>query len=261
MHALEFKYNSMAKSAAQIQREFRNRLKGKDPELLRAQDHEKYRRRCLKRKCRTSVPVRTADSHFIDIPHRDLELKQHDDLNQSSSLKLYPIEERIHNMYDENRAMMEQCVENRLRNTSLDENVKSSESSASYRPNAKYHIHELLKWLENVNVDDEIKFGFLKYIYGDSPDECNSDASEGERRRRETSNQAERLYSKHISIESSSSESDHEHTERTLRRESTKRIRSKTISSRRKNTDAKQRKHIIWEPLYFDDDGPDENDE
>ena len=41
---------SRAKSQAQLQREYRERLKHKDPELLRARDHEKYLRRCLRRK-------------------------------------------------------------------------------------------------------------------------------------------------------------------------------------------------------------------
>ena len=41
---------SRAKSQAQLQREYRERLKHKDPELLRSRDHEKYLRRCLRRK-------------------------------------------------------------------------------------------------------------------------------------------------------------------------------------------------------------------
>ena len=46
---------SLAKSQAQLQREYRERLKRKYPELLRARDHEKYRRRCLKRNMLTTM--------------------------------------------------------------------------------------------------------------------------------------------------------------------------------------------------------------
>ena len=46
---------SRAKSQAQLQREYRERLKRKDPDLLRALDHEKYRRRCLKRDMITAI--------------------------------------------------------------------------------------------------------------------------------------------------------------------------------------------------------------
>ena len=274
MRALEFKYNSMAKSAAQIQREFRNRLKGKDPELLRAQDHEKYRRRCLRRKCRTSVPVRTADSHFIDIPHRDLELKQHDDLNQSSSLKLYPIEERIHNMYDENRAMMEQDVSNRLRNTELNEKAKcfliGRDKSAESSVSVKYPIHGLLKWLENVNVDEDVKYGFLKYVCSEkrSGDDCNKGEAKGESDKNHVQSQHSNAR-KRTPLESSSESgmSDrlcakdryHEKTERAITRphkKSGKKMRHKAIT---KQTAKRRKLDITWEPLYFDDDESQEN--
>jgi hypothetical protein len=46
---------SRAKSQAQLQREYRERLKRKDPNLVRALDHEKYRRRCLKRDMITAI--------------------------------------------------------------------------------------------------------------------------------------------------------------------------------------------------------------
>jgi len=255
----------MAKSPTQRQLEYRDRLRSKDPELLRALDHEKYRRRCLKSRANVSVRrINQADSHFIDVPHRDLELRQHDNINKSSSWKVYPIEERTYNKHDENRTMMEQIVENRLRNAAFDENVRSTESSVS----VKYPIHGLLKWLENVNDDDEVKYGFLKYIYGEkaSPDECNSADAKGQSDKNHVpsqhSNERKRIRSESSSESAMSDiakDQRHEKTERTVTRthkKSAKKMRRKRISKK-----ATKRRNVVitWEPLCFDDDESQEN--
>ncbi len=104
---------SRAKSSTQRQREYRDRLRAKDRALLRSRDHEKYRRRCLKRKNHANISVRGikhADRHFVDTPHHTLESMQHDNTYMSTSRRLYPIEERTYNERDGNSSMMEQCA-------------------------------------------------------------------------------------------------------------------------------------------------------
>ena len=249
---------SQAKSQAQLQREYRGRLRRKDPELLRARDHKKYIRRCLKRQTRTNVSVRGGDS----VPYHNrarpvnVELRQHtrtrNTEDKNSARKLYPIDETIYNKHDER-------PENRLRNPDTD--VKNTESSVSCRPtpdvSVKYPICHLLRWLENVEDDNDVKYDFLKYIYGvkgtaynnGRPDEYNTRAADDERR---GTNYVQFHYSnerKRIPVESSSeSETHHEDSELTvipLRRKSTKKT---TKATKRKNM------NITWEPLCFDTD-------
>ncbi len=320
-----------AKSQAQLQREYRDRLKRKDPELLRARDHEKYRRRCLKRKMLTTAihnfdqrnthanvsvrGIKQADgamSPFVEAPLRDgastanIELKQYEisarldnmrNTDASNARKLYPIEETTYRNYNqhvdiarthENRSMTEQSVANRLRN------------SPTTEVSVKCPIHDLLRWLENAEVDDNVKYGFLKYVYNEkrttieSPSACNngstdaytsfihqnSGSAEGERqdlrKRHDTPNRVQLYYTddkKRIPMKSSSEpgvlpkHTQHENAERRatpLHRKSAKKIRNKVKSKKttnRKNMDVKQRKHITWEPLCFDIDDNEENDD
>ena len=212
----------VTKSHAETQRAYRSRLKQQNPELLRMREREKWRRQCLKKRLQHTNA--NTQSQKMELMHQDI------------------------------------CNSDGLKDPSKNNDINQVDS-------VKYCIRDLLRWLENVNVGDDVKHDFLKYIYcvKGSAEECNSG---GERRRQETPNQAELQYpsdAKRIPIESpseSSSESDHEIAEPTVmpqRRKYTKKMRSKMISTRRKNTDAKQRKHITWEPLCFDDDGSDEN--
>ena len=209
----------VTKSHADIQRAYRWRLKQENPELLRKREREKWRRQCLKKRAQYTQSLK------MPLMHQDM------------------------------------CNYN---NTDISRDVTENSNA---EVSMKYPIRHLLRWLENVEVDNDVKYDFLKYTYGvkGSAEECNSG---GERRRQESPNQAELHYpsdAKRIPIESpseSSSESDHEIAEPAVmpqRRKYTKKMRSKMISTRRKNTDAKQRKHLTWEPLYFDDDGSDEN--
>ena len=223
---------SRAKSQAQLQREYRDRLKSKDPELLRARDHEKYRRRCLKRKMlthtRENVSVRRikqADGPFVEAPHHDraspvnAELKQDEipacfdstrNTDKSSARKLHLVDKTTCRNYAQqvdiagtpvNRSTMEQDVASMLRNAELGENVKS------------FLIGILDSWIREKNIESES--GVLPK---------------------------------------------HTHHENAERRKYAKKTISKK-TTKRKNMDVKQRKLITWEPLYFDLDNTNENDE
>ena len=239
------------KSHAEIQRAYRLRLKQQNPELLRMREREKWRRQSLKKRSQ----------------HKNAESQSH------------------------NMAMERQ--DNRNHGTSR--HIVSEEYPVDVKHNAElsaqYPIHDLLRWLENVEVDDSVKYRFLKYIYTEkgttiespsaytngSTDTHNSftyrntGAAEGEGqdlpRWRYTPN--EDLFNcvndrKRISIESSSesgvSDTHHENAKRRdmlLRRKSAKKMRNKK-TSKRKNIVVKQRKHVTWEPLWFDDNETDE---
>jgi len=245
----------IAKSHAEIQRAYRLRLKQQNPELLRMREREKWRRQSLKK--RPQHKNAESDSYLrsnnIAMKHQDI--RNYDNGNTPS--ELYPVD------------------------------VKHDADLS-----VKYPIHDLLRWLDNVEVDDSAKYRFIKYMYSEegaeieSPSACsngstdphnsftypNTDAAEGKgqdlQRRRDTPNQVQLHYlneRKQIHTESSSesdvSDTHHENAERRvmlLRRKSAKKMRNKKITTKRKNMDVKQREHITWEPLYFDDDETDE---
>ena len=151
----------------------------------------------------------------------------------------------------QNMALMHQDICN-YSNRDISRDVsENSDAEVS----VKYPIRHLLRWLENVEVDDDVKYGFLKYLYGEKgtaynngrPDECNMHAAEGEGRKlRRTHTQDELYYAKRTPIESSSesdvSDAHNEDAFMPLRRKSIKK------ATKRKNM------AIKWEPLCFDTD-------
>ena len=135
---------SRAKSQAQLQREYRERLKQKDPELLRVRDHEKYLRRCLRRKNIATVQnvshrsnnknlyvegIKHKDrvvSPYVEASHQEggspvnVETKQRkiharDDnartADKSSARKLYPIDENAYRNLARHEALAETIEE------------------------------------------------------------------------------------------------------------------------------------------------------
>ena len=148
----------------------------------------------------------------------------------------------------------------------------------------KYPIHDLLRWLENVEVNDKVKYRFLKYIYNEkdrpsSRKNGSSDASQHERWR-DRPNEVQLDYDndkKRIPTESSSESGldDMLSANRTQFKNPERRVKphrrkynNKTTSKKatkqapkRKKTGVKGCEQIVWEPLLFDNDDSDENDE
>jgi len=219
----------MARSTAQRQREYRRRLKLRSPELLRERERRKWRRRQMRRKLASQYSTL---ENTVEARPRVTGMKRQD-----------------------------------ICNGNMLKDVVSEKSAINEVNSAKYPIHGLLKWLENIEVGDDVKYGFLKYIYSGKStaynkgiDECNSGAAEGERqdlrKRRDTPNQVQLHYvndRKHIPIESSS--------ENVERKVSPHRRKSVKKATKGKNMDVKQRKHITREPLCLDIDDTGANDE
>ena len=121
----------VTKSHAEIQRAYRLRLKQQHPELLRMREREKWRRQCLKKISQ----------------HKNAES---DSCTQSQNMALVRRSSRNYN----NGNMPRHVVS---------ENKDINEVNAEL--SVKYPIHDLLRWLDNVEVNDNVKYGFLKYIY------------------------------------------------------------------------------------------------
>ena len=140
----------------------------------------------------------------------------------------------------------------------------------------KYPICHLLRWLENVEIDNGVKYDFLKYFYGvkgtaynkGSLDESNNGEAKGVSDKNRLSSQYSNEH-KRIPMESSSEsglsdtlfakDRHHEKTERAVTRrhkKSAKKMRHKTIS---KKSTKRRKLDITWEPLCFDDDESQEN--
>jgi hypothetical protein len=86
----------------------------------------------------------------------------------------------------------------------------------------KYPIRDLLRWLEKVEADDKVKYGFLKYIYTSS--QC--DTSQVQLCHADNRNQM--------------------HAER-------------NAIERCRKSDVNRRDHAMWEPLLYDSDESDES--
>ncbi len=138
----------VTKSHAEVQRAYRLRLKQQNPELLRMREREQWRRKCLKKR------------------------SQHKNAESDSDTKSQNIALRHHNI----------CNYNTSKHAASESNAINEFNSA------KYPIHDLLKWLENVKASDDVKYSFLKYLYGEKGappayDDDSTDALQGERRR------------------------------------------------------------------------------
>ena len=253
----------VTKSHAEIQRAYRSRLKQQNPELLRMRERENWQRQSLKKRSRLAMHSNAESDNYLqshNMPMKHQEIRNYDTGNTSN--EQYPV----------------------------DVNEDISKDSAELA--VKYPIHDLLKWLENVEVEDSVKYNFLKYIYRekenitDSPSAYtngstdahnsfihrNTDTSQCERqdlkRRQDTPNQVHDT--KRIPIESpleSHLLPKREHRENAermivpLRRKCDSKTRNKMSkkttkqTTKRKNMDLKRREHIKWwEPLCFDDD-------
>ena len=131
------------KSHAEIQRAYRSRLKQQNPELLRMHDREKWRRQCLKRRSQRTLHNNTesgsTQSHNAALKHRDIRYYDNGNISRHVVSELYPVD------VNEN-------------NDITDLNVERS---------VKYPIYDLLRWIENVEVDDNVKYRFLKYMYSE----------------------------------------------------------------------------------------------
>ena len=131
------------KSHAEIQRAYRSRLKQQNPELLRMHDREKWRRQCLKRRSQRTLHNNTesgsTQSHNAALKHRDIHCYDNGNISRHVVSELYPVD------VNEN-------------NDITDLNVERS---------VKYPIYDLLRWIENVEVDDNVKYRFLKYMYSE----------------------------------------------------------------------------------------------
>ena len=131
------------KSHAEIQRAYRSRLKQQNPELLRMHDREKWRRQCLKRRSQRTLHNNTesgsTQSHNAASKHRDIRYYDNGNISRHVVSELYPVD------VNEN-------------NDITDLNVERS---------VKYPIYDLLRWIENVEVDDNVKYRFLKYMYSE----------------------------------------------------------------------------------------------
>ena len=174
----------VTKSHAEVQRAYRLRLKQQNPELLRMREREQWRRKCLKKRSQHN----NAESDS-DTKSQNMALKHHDICNYNPS-----------------------------------RHAVSASNTINEFNTAKYPIHDLLKWLEHVKAGDDVKYGFLKYTYGEKGvppayDDESTDASQGKRRR--DMNEVQPCYVKNRKLmpNESSSESDvsytyHENTER-----------------------------------------------
>ena len=232
----------MIGSTAQRQSEYRQRLKLINPELLRERERRKWHRRQMRgRLASHSSTLRNtveASPFAIGMKHQDI---------RNYNNRLQP------------------------------DDVKRLNS-------VKYPIHDLLRWLENVEVNDKVKYRFLKYIYNEkdrpsSRRNGNSDASQHERWR-DRPNEVQLDYDndkKRIPAESSSESGldDMLSANRTQFKNPERRVKphrrkynNKTTSKKatkqapkRKKTGVKGCEQIVWEPLLFDNDDSDENDE
>ena len=150
---------SRAKSQAQLQREYRERLKHKRPELLRARDHEKYLRRCLRRKNIATLQhfsqrsnhknlyvegIKHEDrvkSPYGEVPHHEgggpvnVETKQrqmharHDNArntDKSSARKLYLIDENAYRNLAQHEALAERIEERRVAECGLPSRLENT---------------------------------------------------------------------------------------------------------------------------------------
>ena len=123
------------KSHAEIQRAYRSRLKQQNPELLRMHDREKWRRQCLKRRSQRTLhntESGSTQSHNAASKHRDIRCYDNGNISRHVVSELYPVD------VNEN-------------NDITDLNVERS---------VKYPIYDLLRWIENVEVDDNVKYRF-----------------------------------------------------------------------------------------------------
>ena len=131
------------KSHAEIQRAYRSRLKQQNPELLRMHDREKWRRQCLKRRSQRTLHNNTesgsTQSHNAALKYRDIRYYVNENISRHVASELCPFD------VNEN-------------NDITDLNVEHS---------VKYPIYDLLRWIENVEVDDNVKYRFLKYMYSE----------------------------------------------------------------------------------------------
>ena len=135
------------KRHAEIQRAYRLRLKQHNPELLRLHDRQKWRRQCLKRrsqlKSHENTESESKQSHNATTKPRDNRYYDNGNTSRHVGSELYPV----------------------------DVNANNNINDLNAERSVKYPIHDLLRWLANVEVDDNVKYCFLKYMY------CEKDTS------------------------------------------------------------------------------------
>jgi len=132
------------KSHAEIQRAYRARMKQQNPELLRMREREKWRRQCLKKRSQLTIDTNVKSescmqTHNATMKHRDISNYVNGNRSRHVVSELYPDD----------------------RNKNIDIFDLNGELSV------KYPIHELLRCLENVDVDDSAKYRFMKYLCGE----------------------------------------------------------------------------------------------
>ena len=132
-------------STANRQRKYREKLKRENPELLRAREREKYRRRCMKTKLSTdfSTLPKIGEATCYKQPNpfvlgaKQPGIPEQDDhsrnKNKTCSKLMYLVDEQTYHNYIEQdasneslkeRSAMEQNLSNRLENTEHDHETK-----------------------------------------------------------------------------------------------------------------------------------------
>ena len=237
------------KTHAEIQRAYRLRMKQQNPELLRMFEREKWRRQCLKKELQLAHENASSDD---SLQSRTMATKYQDNMSRHVS-ELQPVDV---NKYNDKLSLI------------------------------KYPIHDLLRWLENVEAEDTVKYRFLKYLYNeqDALPECRNggidaynsfihqktDASQRERystqdlQRRRDINDRKRMSVESLAPASGvlSKHRHHENAERIVTprcRKSDKKIRDKTSKKTTKRENRSEQ--VKWEPLHFNNDDSDKSDE
>ena len=162
-----------AKSQAQLQREYRERQKNKDPELLRARDHEKYRRRCLRKQILTTIQnVGQRNNH----KNLSVEGINHDDSVRSlcvdephhartSSVDVEMEQREIH-AYHDNRRGMDKSSARKLYLIDGNAYRNSTQREASAETTKERPVAECgsLSRLENAELEHKIKCVLFKLL-------------------------------------------------------------------------------------------------
>ena len=135
---------SVTRSTAQRQREYRQRLKLSNPELLRQRERRKWHRRQMKRRLPTqSSPLQNSVEALynrtsplvVEMKHREMPFHAGNarDMDNSCTRRMHLVDETTYRNYfqhvdaaetHENHPMMEQDISSRLRNSELEEIVK-----------------------------------------------------------------------------------------------------------------------------------------
>ena len=135
---------SVTRSTAQRQREYRQRLKLSNPELLRQRERRKWHRRQMKRRVATQssplqnnveAPYNRTSPLLVEMKQREMHFHAENSrgMDNSCTRRMHLVDETTFRNYfqhvdaaetHENRTMMEQDVSSRLRNSELEEIVK-----------------------------------------------------------------------------------------------------------------------------------------